>query len=83
MYEKLCNIYQILVNEIFIGIESIAQESQKTSPDVVRFQNYHQMNRNFILLKKIKVVIFCILRYHEDSKWFEGFKRVKICKRKI
>lgn len=44
MYEKLCNIYQILVNEIFIGIESIAQESQKTSPDVVRFQNYHQMN---------------------------------------
>lgn len=48
MYEKLINIYQILVNEIFLGIESIAQDSQKTSPDVVRFQNYHQMNRTLL-----------------------------------
>jgi hypothetical protein len=47
MYEKLCNIYQIIINEIFHGIETIAQDSQKTPPDVVRFQNYHQMNRKF------------------------------------
>ena len=44
MYEKLCIIYQILVNEIFKGIESVANDSQKTPPDVVRFQNYSQMN---------------------------------------
>ena len=46
MYEKLCNIYQILVNEIFTGIEKVALESQKTPQEVVRFQNYHQINRN-------------------------------------
>jgi hypothetical protein len=45
MYEKLCIIYQSIVNEIFQGIETIANESQKTPPEVVRFQNYHQMNR--------------------------------------
>ncbi len=47
MYEKLCIIYQILVNEIFKGIEAIANDSQKTPPDVIRFQNYNQMNRKF------------------------------------
>ena len=54
MYEKLCIIYQTIVNEIFKGIESVANESQKTPADVVRFQNYNQMNRKclttFILL---------------------------------
>ena len=44
MYEKLCMIYQQIVNEIFSGIESVANESQKTPPDVVRFQNYHLIN---------------------------------------
>lgn len=47
MYEKLCIIYQIIVNEIYKGIETIANESQKTPPDVIRFQNYHQMHRKF------------------------------------
>ncbi len=46
MYEKLCMIYQQIVNEIYKGIEAIAAESQKTPPDVVRFQNYQHMNRN-------------------------------------
>ncbi len=48
LYEKLCIIYQQIVNEIFNGIETIANESQKTPPDVVKFQNYHQTNRNFL-----------------------------------
>lgn len=45
MYEKLCIIYQTIVNEIYKGIENISNESQKTPPDVIRFQNYHQMHR--------------------------------------
>lgn len=44
MYEKLCMIYQGIINDIFNGIELVATESQKTPSDVVRFQNYHQMN---------------------------------------
>ena len=44
MYEKLCIIYQVIVSEIFKGIESVANESQKTPADVVRFQNYQHMN---------------------------------------
>lgn len=44
MYEKLCIIYQIIVNEIYKGIEQIANESMRTPPDVIRFQNYHQMH---------------------------------------
>ena len=46
MYEKLINIYQIIINEIWKGIETVANESLKTPPEVVRFQNYHQMHRN-------------------------------------
>ncbi len=49
LYEKLCIIYQQIVNEIFNGIETIANESQKTPPDVVKLQNYHQTNRNILL----------------------------------
>jgi hypothetical protein len=49
MYEKLCIIYQIIVNEIYKGIEQIANESQKTPPDVIRFQNYHQMHRKLLI----------------------------------
>jgi len=45
MYEKLCIIYQSIVNEVYKGIELVSSESQKTPPDVVRFQNYHQMHR--------------------------------------
>jgi hypothetical protein len=45
MYEKLCIIYQSIVNEIYNGIETIANESQKTPAEVVKFQNYHQLNR--------------------------------------
>jgi hypothetical protein len=52
MYEKLCIIYQIIVNEIFKGIESVADESQKTPADVIRFQNYNQMNRKFVFCLK-------------------------------
>lgn len=54
MYEKLCIIYQILVNEIFKGIEAIANDSQKTPPDVIRFQNYNQMNRKYLFLNIIQ-----------------------------
>ncbi len=50
MYEKLCIIYQQIVNEIFKGIEAISIESQKTPPDVVRFQNYQHMNRKCKLI---------------------------------
>jgi len=45
MYEKLCIIYQLIVNEIYKGIETVSNDSQKTPPDVIRFQNYHQMHR--------------------------------------
>lgn len=44
MYEKLCNIYQQIVDEIYKGIERIAAESMKTPSDVIKFQNYHQMH---------------------------------------
>ena len=57
MYEKLCIIYQILVNEIFKGIESVANDSQKTPPDVVRFQNYNQMNRKQANKMKLELII--------------------------
>ena len=72
MYEKLLNIYQIIVNEIFKGVESIASESQKTPPDVIRFQNYHQMLRKFnkfesYFLNCIKILN--TLRHHEKYKW--------------
>ncbi len=50
MYEKLITIYQTIINEIWKGIESIASESQKTPPEVVRFQNYHQMHRKIVYL---------------------------------
>ena len=49
MYEKLITIYQTVINEIWKGIETIASESQKTPPEVVRFQNYHQMHRKLYL----------------------------------
>jgi hypothetical protein len=58
LYEKLCIIYQQIVNEIFNGIETVANESQKTPMDVVKFQNYHQMNRNLSFLnlnRQIKI----------------------------
>ena len=54
MYEKLCNIYQIIINEIFHGIETIAQDSQKTPLEVVRIQNYHQMIRMNDFFLKLK-----------------------------
>ena len=50
-YEKLCNIYDGIVREIFKAIEDIAKESAKTPPEVVLFQNYHYMNRNFLQIE--------------------------------
>ncbi|CAF0810499.1 unnamed protein product [Brachionus calyciflorus] len=41
--EKLCNIYEGIVRDIFKAIEDIASVSQKTPQEVVLFQNYHQM----------------------------------------
>ena len=49
MYEKLCIIYQMIVDEIFKGIDIIANESQKTPPEVVKFQNYYQMHRKLAI----------------------------------
>ena len=43
-YEKLITIYLSIINEIWDGIENVANESQKTPAEVVRFQNYHQMH---------------------------------------
>jgi hypothetical protein len=45
MYEKLCIIYQVIVNEIFKGIDAVSKASEKTPLEVVKFQNLHQMNR--------------------------------------
>lgn len=67
MYEKLCIIYQSLVNEIFKGIEAIALESQKTPPDVVRFQNYQYMNRKKLLFFNIKKPNNYIKKYDKTS----------------
>lgn len=74
MYEKLCIIYQSIVNEIFKGIESVAVDSLKTPADVVRFQNYHHMTRmieHFPTLFSPNLLInpLFLYRYYEEYKW--------------
>jgi exocyst complex component 1 len=54
MYEKLCNIYQILVDEIIKCIEQIGSESLKTPPAVVRFQNYHRLHHIMKSINSLK-----------------------------
>jgi hypothetical protein len=48
MYEKLCAMYEGLVNEILKGIDAIAKSSEKTPPEVVKFLNLHELNSNLI-----------------------------------
>lgn len=80
MYEKLCTIYQQIVNEIYNGIENVANESQKTPPDVVRFQNYHQLNRNSLSLIYVVFIlnfdnIRCIEKYQRIKRSSQVYKR--------
>jgi hypothetical protein len=63
MYEKLCIIYQVIVNEIFKGVDAVSKSSDKTPAEVVKFQNLHQMNRmcNWFLFFSIEILIVQIL----------------------
>lgn len=77
MYEKLITIYQTIINEIWKGIETIASESQKTPPEVIRFQNYHQMHRiycfyfNFFFKSKLFIFFVQMNRHNERHKQSE------------
>lgn len=68
-YEKLSNIYDGIVREIFKAIDEIAGGSLKTPSEVVLFQNYHYMNRKN--LNNIQIESLIVFRHYAQHEWIK------------